>query len=158
VLCLGVDNVAVFSRNHGQYLEEACKKGAKDQGERIVFRARAKWATAERQIGKLGPLPIYLAAIGATGNVEYVSELCDVLLDPVPGSPEAKKWLNDVLLSTQEEDLWNPPAKTLFAIRACRKLKQPFPFTRLVKLSDGRPISANFHYSYAVVRAIDDLD
>jgi hypothetical protein len=37
-------------------------------------------------------------------------------------------------------------------------LKAPFPITRLVKLSDGKPISADFGYSYAIVRAVDDLD
>jgi hypothetical protein len=150
-------DVAVFSRNHGVYLEEACEKGTEDPSERIVFRAKAKWATAERQIARLGPLPIYLAPIGGVGNIEYVAELCDVLLDPVPGSPEAEKWLDDVLPSTASEGLWHPPVSTLYAIRACRMLKQPFPMTRLVKLSDGKPISADYGYSYSIVRAVDDL-
>lgn len=153
-----VDNVAVFSRNHGRYLEEARTKGTRDPRERIVFRAKARWATAERQIGRLGPLPIYLAAIGAAGKVEYVAELCDVLLDPAQGSPEAEGWLADVLPSTVSEGLWDPPASTLYAIRACRMLNQPFPITTLVKLSDGKPISADYGYSYAIVRAIDDLE
>jgi hypothetical protein len=149
--------VAVFSRNHGRYLEEAATIGERDPSERIVFRARAKWATAERGVGRLGPLPIYLTAVGAAGEVEYVAELCDVLLDPVPGSPEAKEWLADVLPVTASEGLWDPPVKTLYAIRACRRLKQPFPITRLVKLSDRKPISADYGYSYAIVQAIDDL-
>jgi hypothetical protein len=151
------NGVAVFSRNHGIYLEEACEKGAADPSERIVFRARAKWVTAERQIGRNGPLPIYLAPIDGVGNVEYVAELCDVLLDPVPGSPEAEKWLDDVLPSTASEGLWDPPVKTLYAMRACRMLKQPFPITRLVKLSDGKHISADYGYSYSIVLALDDL-
>jgi hypothetical protein len=147
------------SRNHVFYLEEARIKGTVDPSERIVFRAKAKWATAEQQIGRRGPLPIYLAPIGGAGKVEYVAELCDVLLDPVPGSPEAERWLDDALPSTASEGLWgDPPVSTLYAIRACRMLKQPFPFTRLVKLSDGRPISADYGYSYSIVRAIDDLE
>jgi hypothetical protein len=150
--------VAVFSRNHGRYLEEAATIGERDPSERIVFRARAKWATAERQIGRLGQLPIYLAAVGAAGEVEYLAELCDVLLDPVPGSPEAKEWLADVLPVTASEGLWDPPVKTLYAIRACRTLKQPLPITRLVKLLDGKPISADYGYSYAIVQAIADLE
>jgi hypothetical protein len=42
-------------------------------------------------------------------------------------------------------------------MRARRMPKQSFPITRLVKLSDGEPIAAEYGYSYAVVRAIDDL-
>jgi len=81
-----------------------------------------------------------------------------VLLDPVPGSPEAGRWLARVLPATRAEGLWDPPVSTLYEIRACRLLKQPFPLTKLVKLSDGKPISADYGYSYAIVRAIDDLE
>ncbi|MEO5577217.1 MAG: hypothetical protein ABIR67_15300 [Gaiellaceae bacterium] len=152
------ENVAVFSRNHRDYLEEAKTIGARDPSERVVFRAKAKWATAERAIGRLGPIPIYLAAIGAAGQVEYEAKLCEVLLDPVAGSPEADEWLDHVLEATASEGLWDPPVSTLYAICACRTLKQPLPITRLVKLSDGEPISADYGYSYAIVRAIDDLE
>src|SRR5262245_10242050 len=132
-------DVAVFSRNHLMYLDEACEKGAKNPSERIVFRATVTWAKAEKELDRLGPLPIYLAPIGGVGDVEYVAELCGVLLKPVPGSPQAKKWLADVLPSTASEGLWHPTVNTLYAIRACRMLRQPFPMTRLVKLSDGKP-------------------
>jgi hypothetical protein len=81
-----------------------------------------------------------------------------VLLDPVPDSPEAKKWLADVLPETASEELWDPPVSTLYAIRGCRKLRQPFPITRLVKLSDRKPISADYGYCYAIVQAIDDVE
>jgi hypothetical protein len=86
-----------------------------------------------------------------------VAELCDVLLNPVPGTAEAEKWLDDALPSTASEGLWDPPVKTLYAMRACRMLKQPFPITKLVKLSDGKPISADYGYSYSIVRAIHKL-
>ena len=49
------------------------------------------------------------------------------------------------------------PVSTLYEIRSCRRLKHPFPFTRLVKLSDGKPISGDYGYSYSIVRAIDDV-
>jgi len=154
----GVDipnDVAVFSRNHRHYLEEAATR---DSSAPIVFRAAARWATAEREISKLGALPIYLAAVGAAGQVEYAAALCGVLLDPVEGSSEAEKWLARVLSSTASEGLWDQSVKTLYAMRACRMLKQPFPITRLVKLADGKPISADYGYSYAIVRPIDDLE
>jgi hypothetical protein len=155
---LDSDSVAVFSRNHRMYLDEAVTIGTRDPSVSIVFRARARWRTAEREIGRLGALPIYLAAVGAEGQVEYAAELSEVLLDPVEGSPEAAKWLARVLPATASEGLWDPPVRTLYAMRACRLLGQPFPITRLVKMKDGKPISPDFGYSYAIVRAIDDLN
>lgn len=149
--------MAVFGRNHREYLEEATMIGTRDPSAPIVFRAQAKWATAEREIGRRGALPIYLAAVGGAGQVEYVAELSAVLLDPVEGTPEVDKWLARVLPSTRSEGLWDPPVSTLYEMRACRTLKHPFPLTRLVKLSDGKPISADYGYSYAIVRALDDL-
>ena len=154
---LDSDTPAVFSRNHRVYLDEAATIGERDPSLPIVFRARKRWATAERETARRGALPIYLAAVGAEGQVEYAAELSEVLINPVEGSPEAARWLARVLPATAAEGLWDPPARTLYTMRACRKLGQPFPITRLVKLSDGKPISADFGYSYAIVRAIDDL-
>jgi hypothetical protein len=152
--------VAIFSRNHREYLEEAATIGAREQSAPVVFRARANWVTAEREIGRLGPLPIYFAPIGGAGQVEYVAELSDVLLDPVEGTQETDEWLDRALRTTGSEGLWGEPGErpvsTLYEIRSCRRLKHPFPFTRLVKLSDGKPISADYGYSYSIVRAIDD--
>ena len=42
---LDSDDVAVFSRNHRIYLETAEKIGTREPSERVVFRARARWAT-----------------------------------------------------------------------------------------------------------------
>lgn len=147
--------MAVFSRNHREYLDDAATT---DPSTPIVFRAQKRWTTVELEIGRRGVLPIYLSAVGAAGQVEYEAELCNVLLDPIAGSPEADEWLARVLPSTASEGLWDPPARTLYEMRACRRLKEPFPLTRLVKLSDGKPISADYGYSYVVVRAIDDLE
>lgn len=90
---LDIDDVAVFSRSHRVYLDEAATIGTQDPSVPVVFRARARWRTAEREIGRRGVLPIYLAAVGAEGQVEYAAELSEVLLDPVKGSPEVTRWL-----------------------------------------------------------------
>jgi hypothetical protein len=153
-----LESVAVFARNHREYLDEAASR---DPSVTTVFRAKAAWTTAERAVSKAGSIPIYLAAVGGAGKVEYAAELCGVLLDPVKGAPETDKWLSRVLPSTASEGLWEEddrPVITLYAIRACRKLKKPFPMTKLVKLSDRKPISANYGYSYSVVRAIARTD
>jgi hypothetical protein len=152
-----LQRVAVFSRNHRAYLDEAVRIGAQSPNDEIVFRARAKWATADKAVSRSGVIPIYYSAVGSEGQVEYAAELCGVLINPVEGSPEESRWLSRVLPATASEGLWNPPARTLYEIRNCRALAQPFPITRLAKASDGKPISADYGYSYCVVRAVDDI-
>ena len=147
----------MFSRNHRAYLDEAVRIGAQSPNDQIVFRARAKWATADKAVSRSGVIPIYYSAVGSEGQVEYAAELWGVLINPVEGSPEASMWLSRVLPATASEGLWDPPARTLYEIRNCRALAQPFPITRLVKASDGKPISADYGYSYSVVRAVDDI-
>jgi len=147
-------DVAVFTRNHRKYLDEAANASAKEPNVPIVFRARSKWATALRKVPAGGSLPIYMAAIGGTGEIEYGAELCDGRLEPSRGDPKTEALLASVLKSTKDEGLWEKSGKTaetLYAIRRCRKLHKPFPITNLVKLSDGQPISANYGYSYAIV-------
>jgi hypothetical protein len=148
------DRVAVFSRNHREYLDEATAVAKRDPSKRIVFRSRDGWATAGREVARVGPVAIYFSAAGAEGQVEYAAELCGVLRGPLKGSPETEKWLSQALPSTLAEGLWEPPAATLYAIRNCRKLRHPFPMTRLIKVSDQKPISPNYGYSYSVVRAL----
>jgi hypothetical protein len=148
---------AVFSRNHRQWLEDAVNIGARNPSAPIVFRSRARWATAARELARVQTLPIYFAPVGGTGKVEYVADLCDVLLDPIKGSAEARKWLTKVLQGTRAEQLWVPPANTLYEIRDCRKLKRPFQMTRLVKVSDAKPLSADYGYSYSIVERVANL-
>jgi hypothetical protein len=149
-------DVAVFTRNHRNYLEEAAKISAQDPRKLIVFRARSKWVTALREIPAGGSLPIYMAAIGGAGEVEYEAELCDGQTEPSRGDRKTEALLDLVLKSTKDEGLWEKYGKTvetLYAIRACRRRSEPFPITSLVKFSDGRPISADYGYSYAIVRS-----
>lgn len=148
--------VAVFTRNHRNYLEEAADISTQDPRAVIVFRARSKWVTALREIPAGGSLPIYMAAIGGAGEVEYEAELCDGQIEPRRGDPKTEVLLALVLKSTKDEGLWEKYGKTvetLYAIRACRRRSRPFPITSLVKLADGKPISANYAYSYALVRS-----
>lgn len=149
--------LAVFSRNYGQHLEAARAIGNRDPIEPVVFRANKKWAAAEQELGRVGAMPIYFSPVGSEGQVEYIAELCGILFEPAEGSPETDSWLARVAPSTADEGLWDPPAKMLYAIRACRRLKHPFPMTTL-RLRTGKQIDAGFQYSYAIVAAIDNLD
>jgi hypothetical protein len=145
--------IAVFTRNHRRYLDKAVAISARNPTEMIVFRARTRWATALRELAAGGAMPIYMSRIGSEGMVEYVADLCDGELDPSPGDRRTETLLAQVLADTKEEGLWEEygGVGTLYAIRACRRLEEPFPITSLVKVSNGKPISADYGYSYSIV-------
>lgn len=57
------------------------------------------------------------------------------------------------------EGLWETTrtkgrVRTLYAITDCKRLNRPFPIARLVKISDGAPLSSGYRYSYSVVRPV----
>ena len=76
--------------------------------------------------------------------VEYVADLYDVLLEPQRGQPLTEELLKLTTKSTAGESLWKhykgPHVQTLYVVSDVRKLKQPFPMTKLVKISDNEPI------------------
>lgn len=143
-------DLAVFCRNHPEYLIRA------EALSRVVtFRASQRWASAARRLQQDGPRPIYFAAIGEGQDIAYVAELVDLELDPTDADVRTRHLLDLCLEATKGEGLWDGRVKTLYAIRNCRS--QHIPLARLVKISDGQPISPLFNYSYALVHAIEKL-
>jgi hypothetical protein len=146
-------DVAIFTRNYRKHVEEAATLSASDPKRRIVFRARAKWVSALDALGKKKPRELYIAPVGGDGMVEYVADLYDVLLEPQRGQPLTEELLKLTTASTAGEGLWEhykgPNVQTLYVV--LRKLKQPFPMTKLVKISDNKPIKENYGYSYCLV-------
>lgn len=155
-MALADRDIAIFSRNHREYVDEAVAISSADPQTRIVFRAKTTWVSAMLALAAKRPRPLYIAPIGGAGFVEYIAELHDVLLNPQRGKPDTEKLLHMALSSTREEELWEdehhvPQCKTLYAISHCRRLEHPFPLTYLVKIADGKPISKDYGYSYSVV-------
>lgn len=90
---------------------------------------------------------------GPTG-VEYEAILHQVHLNPKIDDPVTTEILATELKSTREEGLWEQSGKgvqTLYVISHCKQLAVPFPISELIKVSDHKPISENFGYSYCVV-------
>lgn len=149
------EDIAIFSRNHRNYLEAASRR------KRTTFRASKPWSTAEQAVKRSGPRPIYIVPIGSE-EVEYEARLIDVRLRPDERDPETQRLLAMCLSETLDEGLWpdkagNPGVRTLYVIGDCRKLKQSFPFTRLKKRADRRPLDAGFRYDYAIVSPLSKL-
>ena len=86
--------IAVFTRNHSQWLEEAVRISKHNPNATITFRARSEmgYRLARDSCGRM--LPIYIAAVGSEGIVEYVAELCDGQLDPRRGNAKTEALLD----------------------------------------------------------------
>jgi len=145
---------AVFTRNHRHYLSHAARIQEKSPGKQITFRSQQEWTTAFRAVQSQSDIPIYFAVIDGEGKVEYEARLVRVLVGPQSNDPATKLLLEDCLEETSGEGLWEEygqTLKTLYVIKACKKLTRPFSMTSLIKASDGEPIHPDYSYSYSVV-------
>jgi len=147
-------NVAIFCRNHSEYLEHAAKIGAETPERPITFRASTVWKSGEVAIDVHGPRKIYFVPVGGKGLVEYKATLEEVVLRPEPNTRAAEEILENCLPETRGEGLWEQygeVVRTLYVISHCQKLTSPFPYTSLTKLSNGLRIDENYGYSYALI-------
>jgi hypothetical protein len=155
----GAERVAVFTRNHQRHIDEAIAISSGDPNKHIVFRARSKWVSAADALVGKTPLPLYIAPVGGDGTVEYVADLHDIHLHPEYGDGRTDQLLALTTASTQGEGLWENkehPVETLYVITNCRRIQRPFHMTKLVKVSDDKPISSDYGYSYSIVYAADE--
>jgi hypothetical protein len=148
-------DLAVFCRNHPDYLAEAARIGEEDSVRRITFRASTRWASAAVALRLYGPRPIYFASIRGGPEVVYVADLVDLELDPAAHAQRTQELLAHSLNETKGEGLWEGGVKTLYIIRGCRP-RPGTPVEDLRKISDGQPISRSFKYSYALVHALEE--
>ncbi len=152
-------DVAIFTRNHRNHLEQAVSLSAFDPTRQITFRARSKWVSALDALNKKKPRDLYISPVGGDGIVEYVADLYLVHLDPQRGQPVTEELLKLATASTADEGLWEhyegQNVQTLYVVSNIRKLEQPFPMTKLVKVSDNKPIRENYGYSYCLVYPYD---
>lgn len=148
-------DLAVFCRNHPVYLAEAAHIGEQDSAGLITFRASTHWVSAARALCLHGPRPIYFASVGGAPEVVYVAELVDLELDPPAHAVRTEELLGHSLKVTEAEGLWESRVRTLYVIRGCRPCSAT-PLEGLRKISDGKPLSRSFKYSYALVHALDE--
>lgn len=146
--------IAVFARNHREYLQEAAARNLARPERFTTFRSAKKWSKAHASNEEHGTMKIYFAPVGGQYGVEYEAILHQVHLNPRIDDPVTTEILATELDSTREEGLWEQYGKgvrTLYVISHCKQLAVPFPISELIKASDLKPISENFGYSYCVV-------
>lgn len=146
--------VAVFARNHSEYLEYAAERAERHSDELVTFRSKKIWAGAKRAREEQGRVSIYFAVIGKP-EVRFKAILQDVLTQPQTGSAASQRLLAFTPPGTDAEALWGNEARTLYAISSCYKLEQPFPLSHLHKAHDHTPLSTDYKYSYALVEEIE---
>jgi hypothetical protein len=101
---------------------------------------------ASKALDQQGTLKIYFAPIGPETKIRYEATVETIELD----SGADSSLLEFRLPSTLEEGLWG---KTLYALTHCRPCLERNLST--LRKEDGTPLSANFAYSYALVREPD---
>lgn len=144
-------DIAVFVRNHAKYLQSAAERNALQPTQFTTFRAAKEWNNAHYALQKHKTLTCYLAPIGGKNIVEYKALIHHIQLKPHIDDPETRKWLDFSLPTTRDEGLWNNSVHTLYTITHCERLPVPISMTELVKISDDKPISENYGYSYSLV-------
>lgn len=152
-------DTAVFSRNHRKYLVAAAARSARSAGARVTFRAETRWVSASRALQQAESIPIYFAVVGRPPRVEYAATLCEVQLNPRRSAKRTQEILRHSLPASANEGLWETsrrkgPVQTLYVIRNCRRLKRPFPISRLMKVRGGSRLSSGYRYSYSLVRQV----
>jgi len=146
--------IAVFVRNHRPYLDGAFERNKKRSDHPTTFRATKGWNSAHYALQKHKSLTCYMTPIGGDKMVEYQAVIHHIKLDPDMKDPETRTLLGFCLEKTKDEELWEDSdrkARTLYTITHCEKIATPFPMTELIKVTDEKPISKNYGYSYSLV-------
>ena len=153
--------VAIFDRNHTQYLDEACDWAQRDPNRPVTFRSRKRWSRAERALAEQDSVRILFSANGAQGMVGYEARLLWTVKNPSEDDPETKRALQYQLDSTCDEHLWENEGrelKTLVVISRCRRIAEPFHMSQLVKASEKmEPISKDYGYGYVPIWDPNDI-
>jgi len=147
---------AVFARNHRPYLDHAVAEANRDPRKLVTFRSSQEWKSAKVLLDRQGELPIYFAIVGGGPEIVYKAWLRDAQLHPSSADVRTQELLEDVPPATAPEGLWEGNVKTLYAISGCQQPDNRSTMTDLVKLSDGKPISVSFRYSYALVNRLPE--
>ncbi len=144
--------LAVFARNHARHLEEAAAASARDAESLRTFRSHRRWVTPARVVPLHGSVPIYFAVVDGGPIVEYQGELVEVHVDPSVNDSKTQGLLRYCGETTRSEGLWNDDVGTLYLVRGCRKIRNPFPQSELIKFDGGAPLDAGYTRAYACVR------
>jgi hypothetical protein len=139
-------NIAVLTKNYRVHLDRAVRSGGP-----VTFYSNVRWASASAALTAQKPVAIYFVADGGTGVVEYQATIAAILLAPLSGTAAVNKLLSQAPDAAAKTELESGAVKTLYSIVGLKKLPQSFSQTKLLKLSDGKPVSKDYDRSYCLV-------
>jgi hypothetical protein len=145
---------AVFTRNHIEHLRRAAQISAAYPTALVVFRSQVRWSGAREALAEQGSVTLYIATVGGGDWVEYIGELVELHLDPKDSDPRVAELLRAPSATNSNEGLWGYAGgvQSLYVMRRCQLLDNPFRMSELVKVKDGIPPSPDYGYSYSLVR------
>ncbi len=119
-----------------------------------MFRSKLHWAGAAELLRRHDEVLVFVAPVDGGQDITYAGRLHKVVLDPSLSDLEALIAEGVVDPTTTGEGIWGGDCKTMSVVEL-EELREPFPMTQLVKLSDGQPLSADYGYGYSLVRGPD---
>lgn len=147
------EGVGVFTRGYQDQMKEAAER---EDEALTTFRSRKPWRSAEKALQwRDDDVVVYYCPRGKE-RIHYTAVLEDMLLHPDPDEDPVEEFLKTQLdIHRQAEDeLWEQygGADTLYRVSQFTPVEEPYPFTELRKISDGKSLDPDYGYSYSVVQ------
>jgi hypothetical protein len=139
-------DIGILTKNYIDHLDKAIESCAS-----VTFCSHVRWVAATDAFSKGEIVELYFVVDGGTGIVKYQGRLSDILLDPVQGTSAVDKLLANAADEDASEGLQNGVIKTLYTVSNLRKLQESFSQTKLLKRSDGKPVSEAYDRAYCIV-------
>lgn len=139
-------DLAVLTRNYRVYLDQAIQVGGP-----VTFCSNMRWTSAYAVLTAGRPVIVYIVPEGGTGQVEYEGRIETILLVPFTDSVTLENLLVKSMDAAARAGLESGSIETIYSIVGLRKLTEPFPQTKLLKISDGKPVSEKYIRSYCLV-------
>jgi hypothetical protein len=143
-------DTAILTRNFDTHLDTAVKKG----GGPVTFYSNVRWVTAANAHVANKPVRVYFIADGDSDLVRYEATLADIQLDPSPNAPATKALLAKSPDPAAKSELEKGRIKTLYSVVGLKSVPR-FKQSKLLKLSDGKPVSEAYIRGYCVVATRD---
>jgi len=143
-------DLAVLTRNYRNYLDKAIQAGGP-----VTFCSNMRWTSAHAALTAGRPVIVYIVPEGGTGQVEYEGKIETILLAPFTDPVTLENLLAKVNDDAAHAGIDSGSIETIYSIVDLHKLAEPFPQTKLLKLSDGKPVSENYIRSYCLVAPME---
>lgn len=144
-----VDNPAVFTRNFSIRIEDAVSM------EKVTHRARKTWRAGAIGIKHHGELPAYIKSRDVDENLVTHAGVIENIVVDVEDNPDEVAKLREYVA---ERDTWDEhidDTKTLYLLRDCQELDEPFSFTQLRKIKNGERLPESYSRQPAYVYQLD---